>query len=227
MAEMPLALRLVLTAVFGSVGWYCVRRCAGPAGSADWLSRVNYAAHLAMSTAMIAMVWASARWAPWQMALFGVACGWFLIQATGLPLSRASAWRPAKAGTARSVDRLHRGPAHRLRCLHHALVMAGTVWMLAVVSPMPAGLAPMAGGTMSGGAMSGGTMSGGFSGVTSRLAGVAGACCVAGALLLAVAGRRASRGRSDPVAGGHGAVANDLYHALMTAGMGVMLLAGA
>jgi hypothetical protein len=89
--------------------------------------------------------------------------------------------------------------------------MAGMVWMLAVMSGMS-----MASSTKPGAAMSS-TMS-----MPSRV--VCGAC-VAAALALIATSRKAARPnepnrRSRPR---HNA-ADDIYHALMTAGMGVMVL---
>jgi Domain of unknown function (DUF5134) len=134
-----------------------------------------------------------------------------VVQATGVPLSASSSWVTGGTATAAGGGTTGYGNGHgrgqRLRCLHHGVVMAAMVWMLAALSRMSAGSTAMA-------AMS----TGGGSAETSRVVGV---YCVAAAAVLLMVG---VRGRRRIVAG-HGSLADDVCHALMTAGMGVAVLA--
>ncbi len=208
MADMPLVVRLALTAIFAGTGWYCLRRCVGPAAAAaDWTTRVNYTAHLAMGTAMTAMIWTPPRFVPWQMAFFGVACAWFAAQAIGVQLSVASNWVAVDGGVAMRASRASHGAADRMHCLAHAAVMAGMVWMLAVMSPTHDG---MIGRPMGGAAWA----------ARPSESWVAGSCCIAAGLLLVVLGRVIPRTSSSRCR-----VTEDLNHAVMTAGMGIMALA--
>jgi hypothetical protein len=138
------------------------------------------------------------------MALFAVAGGWFAVQATEVRLDPVSAEpvRPA-AGCFMST---HAGWGGRLRCGHHAVLMALMVWMLAAMAPRSDGMAGMA--------MRSPTITGG------RL--IAGVYCAAVAALLTVAGFAAAH-RAVPAR--PATSRDDLVHALMAAGMAAMLLA--
>ena len=98
----------LFTAIFTAAGaWLLLRR---PSSVADWIGR---GAHVLMSAAMIAMTW------PWGMSVpalpqeivFGLAALWFLAGAV-VPALR------------------HCTPAAQV---HHALMMAAMVWMLAAM----------------------------------------------------------------------------------------------
>jgi hypothetical protein len=212
---MPLLVRLVMTTVFAGAGWYCVQRCAGPIGRMTRpADRANDGFHTIMNAAMIAMVWTAPRIPGWQMAVFGVACAWFVVQATGVPLALASV-RVDGGSEPRSIGCEHGG---RMRCLHHATVMAAMVWMIAAMSPMTTGSSSMAGMAMPTTASS------------PYLARVAAGYCLATAMLLVAAGARARRrivsahGGHDHAGQGHGSLADDVCHAAMTGGMGTMIL---
>ncbi len=130
-------LRWSLTAVFGVLGGYCLLRCCLPAltHAGHLLSElVSDAAHLAMSAAMIAMLWALTRGDPWgvQMAIFAVATGWYLV---------------------RAADARH-DTRHRLGLAHQGVAMAAMFWMYGQMMA-PGGAMRMPGMTMSGTAMTG------------------------------------------------------------------------
>jgi hypothetical protein len=101
------ALRWILTLTFAAIGVYYLVRCVQ--ASSTWVLRVSCIAHLAMSAAMIAMVW------PWgmnipvgpQVAVFVLAALWFL------PL----AWS-------------REGAAIRVLHLHHVVIMGAMAWMV-------------------------------------------------------------------------------------------------
>jgi len=152
---------------------------------------------------MIAMLWSSPRWVAWQTAVLALACGWFVVQATGVSLASL---RSRQSG----MQIMAHGTGLRLRCLHHAALMFGMAWMLRAIS----------GTTMSGTTMSMPSMS--KSTTFPLLAWVAGGYCIAVAALLAMAFLAAPTRRRT---GSHGDARDDIVHALMTAGMGVMLFA--
>lgn len=120
-----LVLRWILTVSFAVIGGYYLIRCI-EADSAP-VRRVSCVAHVAMSAAMIAMVW------PWgmnipvepQVGVFVLAALWFI------PLS----W----SRSARSV---------RVYDLHHVVIMAAMAWMVgsmptamgSTTSDMPPGM---------------------------------------------------------------------------------------
>ena len=135
-----LVARSVFTVVFVVGAVVCVRRCVG----APARGRLNDAAHVLMSVEMIAMIWSWSIPDPYgvQALLLGTAAGWFVIQATGVPLTRDAfvaipAYGPiAGAG---GVGHRHASPP-RTQCLHHAILLAAMAWMIApgrVMPPMP------------------------------------------------------------------------------------------
>ena len=198
-------LRTILTAVFAATGVYCLDRCAGPRRrSVTGVGRANYAAHVAMAVSMIAMLWMPLRLAAWQMLVFSVGCAWFLVQATGVGVLTTAAYAMGRDWTS------HVGPgrlgAARLRCLHHAAVMAGMAWMVDAMARMGGGLPAMAGMNVSARGAGRGT------------AAVVGGYYLVAAVLLAADGAR--RG----VVPGHAGRVDDGCHASMTLGMGVLVL---
>lgn len=214
MTAMPVELRLAVTVVFLATGVFCLRRCVSLARSPRVADRVGYGAHALMSGSMVAMVWSAPRLVGWQMALFAVACGWFVVQALGLPVgSLRLASAPAGVAPIAAVGHGGHSSGGRARCLHHAVVMAAMVWMFAAMSPgsmsMP-GMTPMAMRARHPGAS------------TLLIATTGGVYCLAAAVLLlllcVVAGVRRRRGADK-------SVRDDVAHALMTAGMGAMLFA--
>jgi hypothetical protein len=188
MTGAPESLRIGVTLALLLAGAYCLWGGAGLGRARSRADRLGYGLHAVMCASMLAMVWSPPNLAGWQMAVFGVACGWFVVRALGVS---AGSLRLAGAATA-PIARGDNGD--RLRCLHHAVLMAVMVWMVTA---------------MSGSAM---VMSG------SWLAGLGAtyAAAVAALLLIAViATRRPSR---------HHGRADDAVHAIMTAGMAAMLL---
>jgi hypothetical protein len=101
------ALRWILTLTFAAIGAYYLVRCVQ--ASSTWVLRVSCVAHLAMSSAMIAMVWPWGRNIPVgpQVAVFVLAALWFL------PLAR-----PRDGGAIRVLD------------LHHVVIMGAMAWMV-------------------------------------------------------------------------------------------------
>lgn len=124
---MEFALRAALTVAFVASGGYCLLRCVGTGTQRGARLRVNDAVHVVMAVEMIVMVWAPAVPDPAgiRLAVFALAAGWFLVQATGVPLGR-SALVPAAPGPACAA---HPRPG-RLLCAHHALLLGVMVWML-------------------------------------------------------------------------------------------------
>ena len=225
MPALPLLASALCTIAFAGSGAVCLRHCVALAGPATPVDRVNDGTHVLMSLEMIAMAWSwflPDRWGI-QVAVFGTAAGWFLLQAIGAPTTLA-ALRPAGAlavagatsippvGTGGGDHRGHGGhPGHgtlrRTVCLHHAILMLVMVWMLGLVthSGRSGAMASMAMPT---------------AGLSSRTVGVVVGCyCVVVAPLWAVLSIRAGRRR------GGAAVARDVVtYPLMTAAMGAMVL---
>ena len=193
-------LRIALTAVFAVSGGFCLRRCALPSCCRTTSDRIDYAAHVLMSASMIAMLWSSPRWVAWQMSVLAVACGWFVVQATGVSLASL---RPSRPGT----PIMAHGTGVRLRCLHHAALMFGMALMLRAMSGTKMSMPGMPASTPI---------------AFPLLAWVGGGYCIVVAALLAVAFLAEPTRRR---AFGHGDARDDVVHALMTAGMGVMLFA--
>lgn len=202
MTGMTDSLRTVVTVAFLAAGAWCLWRCIDLARSQRLGDRIGYGAHTLMSASMIAMVWSPPWLAGWQMAVFAVACGWFVIQAVGIPVTALR----LSPDVARQVSD-HGGAGGRLRCLHHAVLMALMVWMFDALST----------GSM---AMPGMTMPAAPGDRTHVLAAAGGVYAVAVAALLAVAVLAAPR-----PAGRRRSTGDDVVHAAMTAGMAVMLLA--
>jgi hypothetical protein len=112
---MSLAPRIALTVAFALIGAVCGWRAIRGAACRTRNDRIDAATHLSMSASMVAMVWFR-PWLPdWQMAVFAVAGGWFVVRAV------------QAGGTA----------AERLRRLHHGLVLAVMVGMLYRMMPAP------------------------------------------------------------------------------------------
>ena len=171
----------------------------------DW---VGYGAHALMCASMVAMVWVVPLLGAWQMALFAVVGSFFAVQATGVPRSGLTMSAAGRAVTATRdfTTAAHFGWGGRLRCVHHALVMAAMVWMLRAMTPGVGRTAP-------------GMVMGSRS--TTGPATVAGTYCAGVALLMLTSvGVAAVRRRGLP---GH--VRDDLAHGLMGAGMAAMLFA--
>ena len=209
MTVMPPELRIAVTVAFLGVGVFCLHRCAGIARSPSLADRVGYGAHALMSGSMVAMVWSPPRIIGWQMATFAVACGWFLVQATGVSVTSLRLTSVGAPVAARTVHGGH-GRGGRARCLHHAVVMAAMVWMFATMTPAATTPTAM---SMPGMPRSRST---GLIGV-----GSAGYCLLTAALLFVVYALTVVRGRSA----GNVAARDDLVHAVMTAGTGAMLFA--
>lgn len=196
MATMSVGTKVALLVVFGLVAAVFV----GSAGLARrrWVLRVNDVAHAVMATEMVAMTW----WPPvedplrFQVAVFAVACAWFLVQATGLTLTstsfRAHFGSPPAPGTSRDAG------VRRWEHLHHAVLMAAMVWMVSAPASHP-GHAAL------------------HSGANPPPTGVvlaAGVYCMVSAPMWGWSVARGRRQRGRAVA-----------HALMGVGMGVMLIA--
>jgi Domain of unknown function (DUF5134) len=124
-----LLIRMVLTVAFLVAGALCLRRCFARAEDTTPIARLNDTTHVGMTVAMLAMVWAPpvSAWSL-QVTAFAAASAWFLVQATGVPMS-AHGLSISPAGTA-GIRCARRGDFHRLGCLHHAALMLTTVWML-------------------------------------------------------------------------------------------------
>jgi hypothetical protein len=210
-------LRDPVAVAFVVAGGFCLCRCVSVAVSRRLADRVGYGAHALMCGSMVVMVWYAPPLLAWQMALFAIAGGWFAVQATGirlasLRLSPAGAAAGLPAGAA--ADRVagdatcaSRGRGGRLRCAHHAAVMALMVWML---RGMTSGAGGMRGMLMPSQTLAGPAVVGGLY------------CAAVGFALVSTAGvavwrRRHGRNR--------GTVLDDLAHGLMTAGMAAMLFA--
>lgn len=200
------AVDVALCTIFAGAGWYCAHRCFGSRRRhIGGIDRINYGAHLLMNLSMLAMVWTVPRLVAWQMPLFAIICGWFAMQATGVPLT-AAAWsvQPHAAG-------MHVRPSgrydwtDRLRYIHHAAGMAAMVWMLDRMTDMSTTMPGMVTARRDS---------------TALIAAGAGAYCLVAVVLLAAV---AARGRPRPT-GGHGSLADDVCHALMTIGTAVMIL---
>jgi hypothetical protein len=127
-----LVIRSLLTAAFLLAGALCLRRCFARTSA---VARFNDVTHVVMTVAMLVMVWAVAvpAWS-FQVASFAAASGWFLVQATGVPLS-AGALSVSADGTA-GLRCTSRDEFHRLGCLHHAVLMLTTAWMLGAAPGM-------------------------------------------------------------------------------------------
>ncbi len=131
MTVMPLEIRVAVTVAFLAAGLFCLRRCVSLVRSSAVADRVGYGAHALMSGSMLAMVWSQPRMVGWQMAVFAAACGWFVVQATGVSMASL---RLAPIGPAAARPTMHGGHGGgRARCLHHAIVMAAMVWMFAAM----------------------------------------------------------------------------------------------
>ena len=112
-----LGLRWALTVVFAALGGYCLLRCALPASWHDgqrWSGRVSDGTHVAMSAAMVAMLWALTDGDRWgiQMAAFGAATAWYLVRAVAGRRSRHD----------------------RIALVHQGVAMGAMFWMFFAVS---------------------------------------------------------------------------------------------
>ncbi len=195
--------RIVLTIAFAVTGAFCLWRCVDFWRSRRLSDRIGYGAHVLMAVSMVAMVWAPPPLVGWQMAIFALATGWFVVQAVGVSgLTLRSAAAPVQVA--------EHGHHDRPRCLHHAALMALMVWMFQAMSP-----SAMAG--MNAGGRDGMTMSHG-AGSTPVVAMTGGVYATVAAALLGIAALVALRRRGD----GRSA-REDAAHAVMTAGMAGML----
>jgi hypothetical protein len=120
MTESPL-LRWILTVLFiATAAWFLLQALRRGLCVSE---RISSTSHVAMSVLMVPMAW------PWgmhlpatpQIVLFGLATLWFLALAIGSARFRAG--------------RSHGG---RLAQLHHAVVMAAMVWMVALMPQLMA-----------------------------------------------------------------------------------------
>ena len=202
MTGMSDGLRIALTLGFVLVGGFCLWRCADLSRSRSWGDRIGYGAHTLMCASMLAMAWLPPVLVGWQIAVFALACGWFVIRALGLP---ATSVRLSTEPVTPVALMAHADLGGRLRCLHHAVLMAVMVWMFRVLS----------GGSM---AMPGMPRSSGAAGPTRVLAigGTVYAVLVAG--LLTVAALAASRRAAG------GTKRDDAMQAVMTAATAGMLV---
>jgi hypothetical protein len=214
MAEMPVDMRITLTIAFLATGVFCLRRSMVGTGSGRVDERIGYGAHALMSGSMATMAWFPPWWAAGQMVVFALVGGRFAVRAAGVSL--ASLRRPLEsavpgpAPSAQVDGRGHRRRA-RLRCLHHALVMAAMVWMFRVMAPEST---PMPAMTMT---------AGGSRASIPLLATIGGFYCQTTAALLLI-GWASAVSRRRSTGGGYTASAReDLVYALMTAGTGTML----
>jgi uncharacterized protein DUF5134 len=189
-----------------------------------------------MNLVMIAMVWAVAVPDPMGLLLvtLGAATVWFALQATGVPLRKASlvpALLPASlppesnpVSTAAVCPNAHvHGDPSRPQCIHHAVLLAAMVWTLVALRPAPAATA--------GAAMPGMPILA----PSATVAGAIGVYCLLAALAWATvvwwpgARARALRERFAPGitrarhARGRGAIV--MSHVGMATAMGVMLMA--
>ena len=201
MTGMADELRVAVTVGFLVSGAWCLWRCVDLARSRRLADGIGYAAHVLMAVSMVAMVWSPPWLAGSQMAVFAVACGWFVVQAVGIPVA-ALRLHPESAPTV--VTGMHSGPGGRLRCAHHAVLMAVMVWMFH---------------TLTAGSMAMPGMSAPAPGRTPVFAAVGGVYAVIVAGLLAVTALAAPRRTRSGLSSG-----DDAVHAVMTGGMAVMLL---
>lgn len=185
MAGMPAALRLGLAVAYFAAGAFCLRRVVRASGAGE---RLGYGTHALMALSMATTALFKPWWPDWQMVVFAVAGGWYAVRATGTSLAVAA---------------VARAPGLRVRCAHHAVVMAAMVWMLyATVSAPPA--------SATGGMAAPGVRAPALSTVSGVY------CLIAAVLLLSASGVAAVRRRG---------AAEDAVYAVMTAGAGMMLLA--
>lgn len=142
---MAAALRWPLTVLFAVTGVYCVARCGFLARhgvrhpATTWLVE---AAHVAMSAAMVAMVWAALGWdrSGVELTVFGLLAGWFgLYGLLGPPRSHVTVVAVA-----------------RPLLLYEASAMAAMCWMLWSMTPHPDMAGPEMGMAMPGTAGIGG-----------------------------------------------------------------------
>jgi hypothetical protein len=234
MAVLPLLSRVVLTVLLVVAGGLCLSRCRSRTAGSTPTGRLNDATHVLMSAEMIAMAWSWSVPDPFgvQVVVFAVAAGWFAVQATGVPITRA-ALRPAVAGGScgpRShtpvgtpcIERSgHRAPS-RTQCVHHGALMVAMVWMLGAGAHLASTSLPTA--SMTGMAMPAAStagmaipLTGGVS--LSDIGRIAGAYCLVVAAGWAVVVIR--RRRHHPGAAVVRYLAAD---PLMTAAMGLMLV---
>jgi hypothetical protein len=191
MTGMTDAARVAVTLGFLVTCVFCVWRCVELAGTRRLSDRIGYGAHAVMAVSMVAMVWSPPVLADWQMAIFGLAAGFFAVQALGIS---STSLRLATAG----APTTHECAGARIRCMHHAVLMAVMVWMFHAASS----------GSMS------------MPGMKHSMLALAGAVyAIIAAALLAVAALAARPPRAGTPA------SDDAAHTVMTIGMAVMLMA--
>jgi hypothetical protein len=202
MTGMTDGVRVAVTVAFLATGGFCLWRCVELARSRRLGDRIGYGAHALMSGSMVAMVWSPPRLVGWQMAIFALGCGWFVVQALGVPVASL---RPLTGSAYPVAPMAHAGRGGRIRCLHHAALMAVMVWMFHALS---AGSMAMPGMKTSG-----------ATGLTLVLATTGTVYAVVAAVLLAVAALAAPRRPRPGTSTG-----DDAVHTVMTFGMAAMLL---
>jgi hypothetical protein len=194
---------VIVTLGFLITGGFCLWRCVELARSRRLGDRIGYGAHALMSGSMVAMVWSPPVLVGWQMAIFALAAGWFVVQAVGVPVASL---RLSSGSTIPVAPTAHAGRGGRIRCLHHAVLMAVMVWMFHAVS---AGSTSMPGMKTSD-----------APGLTPALATTRAVHAIAAAALLAVGALAAPRRRQSAKSMGDHAV-----HTVMTIGMAAMVVA--
>ncbi|QUH02688.1 DUF5134 domain-containing protein [Saccharopolyspora erythraea] len=213
-----LLLRWILTILFTGTALWSLRRLLAPAcGVAD---RISSAAHLLMSALMVAMAW------PWGMAipaapqivLFGLAALWFAFL----------------AGNRRRTGDHHGHGSPVLAHVHHALMMAAMVWMVATMPLLMTGHSPDSGhgghhhslGASAAGIAAAGPVPAGPPGPVVAVSVLLGAAFVVTALPWTARALDIGRGALRPTGGAAPRIvaAESTCHAAMSFGMGVMLL---
>ena len=194
---------VIVTCGFLVTGGFCMWWCVELGRSRRLGDRIGYGAHALMSGSMVAMVWSPPVLVGWQMAVFALAAGWFVVQAVGVP---AASLRLSTGSTTPVAPTAYAGRGGRVRYLHHAVLMAVMVWMFHAVS---AGSTSMPGMKTSD-----------APGLTPALATTRAVYAIAAAALLAAAALAAPRRRQCVRSMGDHAV-----HTVMTIGMAAMVMA--
>jgi hypothetical protein len=133
----PLVLRWFLSVAFALAGGYCTTQCVAvlrALGRADPTIVLTNSAHVAMSAAMIGMIWWTPSWriATWEMAAFALGGGGFAVRVVTLRQHAGS--HPTHRGRGHVASTLARSP---LACAHYGAAMVAMVWMLMTMAARP------------------------------------------------------------------------------------------